>query len=314
MFSEHEMLIQEWLEALNSQGKSAHTLAAYRRALNHFLRWYKAGYTPAFIPDAVLPRHVWDWKAYQQTVEKSAPATINQRLVAITGFFHWAAAQGLARKNPAEDIGSVQRPTPQPRGVDGERLRLLLDAAREHARDYALLNVMSGAGLRVGELLSLRVGDLSLGERSGSMAVRKRGSARNVPLTADVRRALYAYMEGHRERNNPNAPLWMGARGPLRHRSAVLRLLEKYAIQAGIEPVSPDALRHTFAARYLDANPNDLRGLARILGHSSLNMVIMYRDEGSDDLTVRMERIEAWDVVEASLELEQENHDDDTTP
>ena len=118
MFTEHEMLIQEWLEALNSQGKSAHTLAAYRRALNHFLHWYKAGYTAAFIPDAVLPRHVWDWKAYQQTVEKSAPATINQRLVAVTGFFHWAAAQGLARtweihRQSAPPYPAQLRPVPR---------------------------------------------------------------------------------------------------------------------------------------------------------------------------------------------------------
>ncbi len=53
------------------------------------------------------------------------------------------------------------------------------------------------------------------------------------------------------------------------------RLLEKYAIQAGIEPVNPHALRHTFATHYLKANPDDLRGLARLLGHSSLDTVMI---------------------------------------
>jgi site-specific recombinase XerD len=52
-------------------------------------------------------------------------------------------------------------------------------------------------------------------------------------------------------------------------------VLDKYALQAGIEPVNPHALRHTFATRYLNANPGDLRGLARLLGHTGLDTVMI---------------------------------------
>ena len=62
----------------------------------------------------------------------------------------------------------------------------------------------------------------------------------------------------------------------MNHRSSVTRMLEKYAIQAGLESVNSHALRHTFATRYLNANPDDLRGLARLLGHASLNTVVVY--------------------------------------
>ena len=72
-------------------------------------------------------------------------------------------------------------------------------------------------------------------------------------------------------------------------------MLERYAIQAGIEPVNPHALRHTFATRYLKANPDDLRGLARLLGHSSLDTVMIYTEPSLDDLTQRMERVEMTD-------------------
>ncbi len=69
-------------------------------------------------------------------------------------------------------------------------------------------------------------------------------------------------------------------------------MLEKYALQAGIEAVNPHALRHTFATRYLKADPDDLRGLARLLGHASLNTVMVYTEPNLADLTQRMERVE----------------------
>jgi site-specific recombinase XerD len=83
----------------------------------------------------------------------------------------------------------------------------------------------------------------------------------------------------------------------LSHRSSVTRMLEKYAIQAGLAPVNPHALRHTFATRYLNANPSDLRGLARLLGHTSLDTVMIYTEPNLDDLSARMERVETVDVL-----------------
>lgn len=78
----------------------------------------------------------------------------------------------------------------------------------------------------------------------------------------------------------------------LEYRSSITRLLEKYAIRAGIEKVTPHMLRHTFATRYLKANPDDLRGLARLLGHSDLNSVMIYTEPTLDDLNERLERME----------------------
>ena len=120
---------------------------------------------------------------------------------------------------------------------------------------------------------------------------------RVIPLTLDVRKALSAYLDQiHPDPDNPAAPLWVGPHGQVNQRSSVTRLLEKYALRANIEPVNPHALRHTFATRYLNANPGDLRGLARLLGHSSLDTVMIYTEPHLDDLAERMERIEMADV------------------
>ncbi len=285
----------EWIEHLQQQGKSSHTVSAYRRGLAHFGRWYEGAYGASFQLDEVMPRDVRDWKAYQQTVEKAAPATINQRLVAVTRFFRWARGQALCRENPAEDVSTIRLEPQQPKALKKNELRRLLRAARGDLRDYAMLEVLAGTGLRVGELLDLRIGDVAMGDRSGKLTVRrgKRGNYREIPLTLDVRKAISTYLdEVHPDSKDPDAPLWVGPHGRLRHRSSVTRMLEKYAIRAGIDSVNPHALRHTFATRYLNANPSDLRGLARLLGHTSLDTVMIYTEPSMEDLTERMERVE----------------------
>ena len=288
-------IYHQWLDHLHRQGKSRHTLQAYQRGVEHFARWYVVTYGEAFTVDAVMPRDVRDWKAYQQTIEKAAPATINQRLVALTRLFRWAKGQGLCRENPAEDVGTIRLTRRHPQAMEHTVVRKLLRAARGHVRDYALLELLAGTGLRIGELLALTVGDVEINDRSGKVIVRrgKQGGYREVPLTLDVRKALTAYLDqDHPDNENAAAPLWIGARGQLRHRSSVIRLLEKYALQSGLEPVNPHAFRHTFATRYLNANPGDLRGLAQLLGHHSLDTVMIYTEPTLQELTTRMDRVD----------------------
>ena len=78
----------------------------------------------------------------------------------------------------------------------------------------------------------------------------------------------------------------------MQDRSAITRMLEKYALAAGLDPFGPHVLRHTFGSRYLAANPGDLRGLAAFLGHASLITVMIYTEPDLDDLAARMERVE----------------------
>jgi site-specific recombinase XerC len=136
---------------------------------------------------------------------------------------------------------------------------------------------------------------VKIGERSCKLTIRqtKHGGYREIPLTLGVRKALSAYLETHPDADNPDAPLWLRQSGSLSHRSSVMRILTKYALLAGLERINPHLLRHTFASRYLKANKGDLQGLARLLGHVSLNTVMIYTEPDIEDLVERMERVEA---------------------
>jgi len=149
----------------------------------------------------------------------------------------------------------------------------------------------------VTEAVQLRRGDVQLNARSGQVTVRrgKHGVHRQVPLTAEVRGALAAYLERHP--GQPDDPLWVGQRGPLHDRGALFRLVKKYALAAGIEDISPHTLRHTFATRYLQAHPGDVRNLAAILGHAGLDTVLIYTEPTAEELARRMEEAEQAGVA-----------------
>lgn len=291
------VLIKNWLDDLERRGKSTATIKAYRRGVNHFVRWIRRTYEEPFDPAATIARDVEDWKTYQQTTEKSAPATINQRLVAVSRFFAWALDQGVVQINPAATVKAIRLEKHKPRGIKDVELRRLMRAIRKQGslRDIAIIELLAGTGLRVGELIKLQIGDINLGKRAGTVIVRhgKQGNFRTIPLTKHVRQALNTYLGQHPDTETRNAPLWLGARGALSDSGSVARILDKYAIQAQLPKITPHQLRHTFARRYLEKNPDDLRGLAALLGHSNLNTVMIYTEPTLEDLVERMERTEA---------------------
>lgn len=290
-------IFEQWLTHLDTQGKSPHTLAAYRRALHHFTQWQVRLFTEEVDCSAIIPRDVRDWKSYQTQVEKAAPGTINQRLTALSRFYQWAVTQGLVNDDPTLGIQVVRQKKPAPKALSEADLRRLLRAvhASDHLRDIAIIEVLAGTGIRVGELLDLQLGDITLRERSGVLIVRegKHDSYREIPLVREVRQALEKYSDQISAADAVHASLWQGIHGPLTHRSTILRILKRYAHQAQIGEVTPHQLRHTFATRYLAANPDDLRGLAALLGHHSLDMVMCYTQPTLEDMTVKMERVDA---------------------
>ena len=254
-------------------------------------------------PTKLIRRDIRDWRSHQQSVEKVSPRTTNLRLAAVSAFYQWAVAEELVDRDPTDNIKRVPLPQRQPQSLTYKQLRHLLRAVHNsrHLRDIAIIELLAGTGIRVGELLRLHVDDVVLRERSGWITVRegKHSGYREIPLTKEVRAALAAYLQAHpydragsdvSQQNN--VPLWIGKQGTLAHRSTVHRIINKYTRLAGLDPIGPHILRHTFATLYLRANPDDLRGLAALLGHSDLNTVMLYTEPTLTDLTTRMERME----------------------
>jgi len=186
----------------------------------------------------------------------------------------------------------------QPAGLTDVETHALLRAAgaSSHglaARNYALVQLMLQAGLRVGEVAALRVADITMNDRSGSVRIRqgKGLKARDVPLNATGRRALKQHLD-QRGAPGKTAALFVSSREtamPVRTIQAVIASVARRARLTRV-PVSAHTLRHTFALGYLRDNPGKLLELASLLGHESLDTTAIYTRPSRDDLAADLER------------------------
>jgi site-specific recombinase XerD len=271
------------------------TVAGYLKDIRLFLGWQ--------VPDGDFPvLSEGELLAYRQHLTghcRLRPATVNRRLEALRRLCRWALAEGRL----GNDIAGTVKPVRvergrQPVGLSGTEVHGLLRAAGRsghgHARrDYALVQLLLQTGLRVGEVSALRLADLELRERTGSLRVRdgKGRKEREMPLNATVRRALRQYLD-QRPSADADAPLFLSGRNvalPVRSIQAIIgRLAERAHIDRA--PVSTHSLRHTFALSFLRANPGQLVELASLLGHDSRDTTAVYTRPAPDDPAADVER------------------------
>jgi integrase/recombinase XerC len=291
--------LEAFLAALRGREASAHTLAAYRRDLTGFAAWFEGHVGTPCTLATITPTDVRDFRAQLRDREHRAPATVNRKLAALRSYFQWAITTGRRADSPVAPVKDVREEPRRPRWFvkrDLDRLLRELEAAAKpsvRVRDRAILLLLRHTGLRVGELVSLRVRDVALSERKGQLRVVGKGAKeRTIPLNQTVRSALAAYLAVRRERPDASdeSALFLGQRGPL-NRQAVEKLVQKYAQRAGLEGFSPHSLRHSFAKSLLDAG-EDLVTVQTLLGHERLDTTARYTQPGAHDLEEAVGRLD----------------------
>jgi len=218
------------------------------------------------------------------------PSTLARKLGSLRCFFRYLVREGRCSLDPTAGIPLPRTPKrlPNPLPVDDcvtliERGRGGSGGSQEPSRDLrdrALVELLYGAGLRVGELVTLDVRDVDL-HRGDVRVMGKGGKERVVPLPAAAREALAAWLASRRGpgllaeplftalRPGPARPQRLGARG-------VRRILSGRARRAGIaDHVHPHRLRHSYATHLLDMGA-DLREIQELLGHASLSTTEKY--------------------------------------
>ena len=276
------------------------TLRGYRYDLRHFLAWHRTVQDSAFAVEGLAE---YELIAYRQHMVAAGrrPATVNRRLDALRRLCRWAQGTGVLAVDAARDVRPMRMVrNQQPVGLTDIEVHALLRAAgaSSHglaARNYAIVQLMLQAGLRVGEVAALRVTDVVMSDRSGSVRIRhgKGLKAREIPLNATVRRALRQYLEEcHLPGQDKDAALFVSSRNtamPVRTTQAVISSLARRARLKRVS-VSAHTLRHTFALGYLRDNAGKLVELASLLGHDSLDTTAIYTRPSRDDLAADLER------------------------
>ncbi len=210
-------------------------------------------------------------------------ATRARHLSAVKSFFRFLARRhGVSNAGLSLLSGPKLRP-PMPRALPPEAARAVAheigevsDNAAIQARDTALFTLLYGCGLRIAEALSLDVRDAPLPGSDAPLRVTGKGSKqRIVPVLPAVRAAVGEWLRCHPMRE-PDAPLFMGARGKRLDPAVAQRTLRQFRRLNGLpEHATPHALRHSFATHLL-AGGADLRSIQELLGHASLSTTQRY--------------------------------------
>ncbi|HUV05826.1 MAG TPA: tyrosine-type recombinase/integrase [Armatimonadota bacterium] len=269
---------------LERQDLSPATVRGYINDVELFARWYTDAYGEQFDPARIVQREVSEYRAWMQQ-KPAAAETINRRLTSIRKFFDW-----LGGNNPAAAVKGVAIVDPGVQALSTPELRRLMREVHVHGvvRDIAILEVLCGTAIRVGELVQLRVGDVEISERRGAVKVRsgKGRTSREIPLNVDVRKALAAWIAA----SGQSEWLFTGQRGRLTA-VGVWRVVRKYGKFAGIPNLRVHQLRHTVLTRLVRECGADLATVARISGHRDIRTLTRYIEPTQDDLAQAVEKL-----------------------
>lgn len=255
------------------------TVAAYRRDLTRVQAWAQANGRD--IPS--LDRSSLEAIVRDAMTSGLSPTSTARLVAAIRGLFKHLRVRGDIQQNPAEDLQAPRLFAALPKFLTADQVDALL-AAPDVAtpiglRDRTLIEVLYATGLRVSELVGLRLADVAL-DRGYVQCLGKGRKARIVPVGDQAVHWVQRYLHDARpgfvaRRETPF--LFVSARGGRRlSRAGFWKILKGYGRKADIRaPLSPHVLRHSFATHLLDRGA-DLRAIQTMLGHADLSTTQIY--------------------------------------
>ncbi len=267
--------VEKFLNYLKvEKNASVHTLRNYRKDLDSVRQLL--GEKPWEQVDLLALRHF----VAEQRTKGLSKATVARQVATIRSFFRFLCRDGYLSSNPALGLARPKQDRHLPHFLSVEEASRLVQSpigdGLSALRDRAILETLYSAGLRVSELVGLRLRDVDL--ISQTIRVMGKGKKeRLVPVGSYSVRAIREYLKAlGRDGENADGPVFRNRlRARLTDRS-VRRILNRYIIQAGIhQKISPHALRHSFATHLLDRGA-DLRSVQELLGHSNLSTTQVY--------------------------------------
>ena len=279
-------MIERFIEYISSERRySELTVRNYRRDIENFTSWFcQQRGLEAFDVTAVTAQDVSDWMIFRLDTAKLGASTMNRELSSIKSLFRFLRKKGVVQGDILKRIGSLKAPKVLPVFVPQSRMEEILEHTKEQScerdfhsqRDSIIVSLLYGCGIRLAELLSIKVGDIS----GGAVKILGKGDKhRLVPLLPELMERIERYKSYCRECGiefRSDSPLIVGNKGKPLSRSTVQRIVAQQMQQAGVQGrKSPHVLRHTFATDLLREGV-DMRQIQELMGHSSLRSTQHY--------------------------------------
>lgn len=212
---------------------------------------------------------------------KFAAATVSRNIASLKAFYHYLVQEGVVEEDISDKLKApkIEKKAPEIMTPD-EVVRLLEqpsgDSPKE-IRDKAMLELLYATGIRVTELITLKLSDVNM--QMSFILCRDRNKERIIPFGAAAKNALARYLDGTREEmleNKKSEVLFANCSGQPMSRQGFWKLIKHYAKKADIQAdITPHTLRHSFAAHLVE-NGADLRSVQEMLGHSDISTTQIY--------------------------------------
>ena len=264
---------QDYLK--NERNSSDNTIASYMRDMRQLSEFLDAHDLPNLLDAGEKELNI-----YLDFLRRSgkSPATVTRHIATMKRFYQYFFAAGEVIQNPAASLVGEKTEKKLPQILTSKEVELLLEQPEctdaKGYRDRAMLELLYATGIRVTELISLNVSDVSLAV--GVIRCRKKDKERVIPLYP---KALAEYMEFIRPQmiaTPDEQSLFVNVNGERMTRQGFWKIVKTYQAKAHIEKdITPHTLRHSFAAHLLE-NGADLRSIQEMLGHSDLSSTQIY--------------------------------------
>ena len=284
---------------LSVEGRSPATIAAYRRDLALVAR-VAGELTPGIVCRAVtaglLDQVFSDGAVTESERGPRSAASLHRMKAAVRAFFAWAVEAGVVEDNPARSIRMHRLPRKLPVFLTTAEKKRLLKELKGRTdfsalRDRAMIEVLLGTGIRLGELAALDMDDIDLDAKH--LRVRAKGNVPQVKfIKTDLRTLLRRYLAERRRHGRPEMEaLFLSNRDGRLCQRQIANRLAHWLRKAGIEKeLTPHGLRHTFATHLYGAT-NDLLVVQRALGHRDVSTTQIYTHLVDGQLEEALERL-----------------------
>jgi len=302
----------EYYEVCNrAEGKSPKTISWYSANLKSFRNYVKSRHLPDFIETVdikllreyvlyLLKRNRFDGHPYTPArKELLSAATVHGHVRTLRAFFSWLATEELIQNSPATDLKPPKVVRKVISTLSDEEIRCILNTLSAtnpgDARNQTIFMLLLDTGLRIGELVNLKMGDAHIDE--GFLKVMGKGKKeRLVPIGSNAQRALQRYLFRHRLKpaHSGIENVFLSVHGTPLTENSIKLMFARLAKRSGVHRIHAHLCRHTFATRYL-INGGDVFTLQQILGHSTLEMVGHYVNLSSSHIAVQHQKYSPLD-------------------
>lgn len=275
-----EREIESFISYLRNVKKtSLNTEMSYRRDLTK-MRIYLEITAASPAVNEITEENLKKYMAYMER-RKYKASTISRNVASMKAFFHYLLKSGMIQKDISDCLRAPKVERSAPDILTEKEVERLLggpsgDSDKE-IRDSAMLELLYATGIRVSELIGLRISDVNM--HMGFLICREDNRERMIPFGSQAREALQRYLSRAREHmvtNEARDVLFVNCQGAPMSRQGFWKIVKYYAKKAGIsKDITPHTLRHTFAAHLVE-NGTDLKSVQEMLGHSDISTTHMY--------------------------------------